>query len=156
MNRFLITLASVAFGLVSVPASAGTDAVSLTSDVKVDKVVTENGRETHVMAAPEKVVPGDKLVFSTQFHNNGSSPVDSFVVTNPLPAGVAYSTEGSENAVVSVDGGKTWGPLASLTVADGKGGQRAAQATDVTHVRWSIPVIAPGASGTVSYHAIVR
>jgi len=156
MNRFFIALAAAATALASAPALAGADAVSLSSDVKVDKVVVENGKETHVLTPPQKVVPGDKLVFSTQYHNNGASPVDSFVVTNPLPAGVAYLAEDAANALVSVDGGKTWAALEKLTVADGKGGTRPAQAADVTHVRWSIAVIAPGASGSVSYHAIVR
>jgi uncharacterized repeat protein (TIGR01451 family) len=156
MNRFFIVLAAAAAALASAPALAGADAVSLNSDVKVDKIVVTNGKESHLLTAPQKVVPGDKLVFSTQYHNHGASPVDSFVVTNPLPAGVAYVAEGGENATVSVDGGKSWGALSTLAVADGKGGSRPAQATDVTHVRWSVPVIAPGASGSVSYHAIVR
>ena len=43
-----------------------------------------------------------------------------------------------------------------LKVADGKGGTRPAQASDVTHVRWSIASFAPGASGTLEYHAVVR
>ena len=156
MNQFCIALASVAFTLVSVPAAAGADAVSLSSDVKVDKITLENGKETHVLVTPEKVVPGDKLVFSTQFHNNGEAAVDSFVVTNPLPEGVTYLTDGSDNAVVSVDGGKTWGPLSTLTVVDDKAGKRAAQAADLTPVRWSVAVIAPGGRGAVSYRAIVR
>lgn len=156
MKMLLVSLAPLALGLVSTPASADPDKVSLSSDVKVDKVVMANGKATHVLSAPDKVVPGDKLVFSTQYHNNGAVPVDSFVVTNPLPQGVSYEAEGSENALVSVDGGKTWGALGSLTVADGKGGKRPAQAADVTSVRWSVPTIAPGASGTVSYHATVR
>jgi len=156
MNRFFVALAASAIAMTSAPAFAGAGSVSLTSDVKIDKVVVENGKETHFLTAPQKVVPGDKLVFTTQYRNNGGAPVDSFVVTNPLPAGVAYIAEAGDGPLISVDGGKTWGALKALTVADGKGGTRPAQDTDVTHVRWSIPVIAPGASGSVSYHATVR
>ena len=130
--------------------------VSLQGDVKVEKTVVANGASTRVLVTPQKVVPGDRLVFSTAYHNNGASAVDHFVVTNPLPKGVAYAAEGSEASEVSVDGGKSWGQLAKLTVADGKGGQRPAQSTDVTHVRWMVAVIAPGATGAVSYHAVVR
>jgi len=156
MNRFFIALAATAIAMTSAPALAGADSVSLTSDVMIDKVVVENGKEAHVLAVPQKVVPGDKLIFTTQYHNNSGKPVDSFVVTNPLPAGVAYIAEGGDSALVSVDGGKTWGTLKALTMSDGKGGRRPAQDADVTQVRWSIPAIAPGASGSVSYHAIVR
>ena len=155
MNQILISVASVAFTLVSTPVLAKPDAVSLSSDVKVDKTVLKDGKATHVLVAPQQVVPGDVLVFSTQFRNNGGIPVEGFVVTDPLPQGIADSTDGSDNAVVSVDDGKTWGTLNALTVPDGKGGARPAQASDVTHIRWSVAVIAPGGSGSVSYRGIV-
>ena len=57
---------------------------------------------------------------------------------------------------VSVDGGKTWGKLSQLSVTKPGASARAAEAADVTHVRWVIPVIAPGAAGTLEYHAVVR
>lgn len=122
----------------------------------LDKIVVENGREKHVMAEPKIVVPGDKLVFATAYRNTGSAAVNNFVVTNPIPAGVMLAPEGAASADVSVDGGKTWGKLMSLTVTGANGVKRAAQSSDVTHVRWTLAQVAPGASGTVSYHAIVR
>ena len=63
---------------------------------------------------------------------------------------------GAAMADVSVNGGKSWGKLASLTVTAPDGTKRAAQASDVTHVRWTLALLAPGASGTVTYRAIVR
>ena len=64
---------------------------------------------------------------------------------------------GVETAIsVSVDGGKAWGKLSALQVADGKGGLRAALNSDVTHIRWVLPVLNPGVSGTLTYNAIVR
>ena len=130
--------------------------IELKGDVKLDKLVVENGREQHVMVEPKVVVPGDKLLFATAYRNTGSAAVNNFVVTNPIPAGVMLAPDGAAAADVSVDGGKTWGKLASLTVAGANGVKRAAQACDVTHVRWKLAVVAAGASGTVSYRAIVR
>lgn len=146
---------AASLALAAAPALAAPQ-VSLQGDVKLEKTVVENGTTTRTLVAPQKVVPGDKLVFSTAYRNNGTSAVDHFVVTNPLPKGVAYAAEGADAAEVSVDGGKSWGAIGSLTVADGKGGQRPAQASDVTHVRWTVAVIAPGATGAVSYRAVVR
>ena len=100
--------------------------------------------------------PGRRVNFSTQYRNTGAEKVDNFVVTNPIPAGVMLAPEGAATLDVSVDGGKTWGKLASLQVADGKGGQRAASNADVTHVRWTLPVLTPGTTGTLTYNAIVR
>jgi uncharacterized repeat protein (TIGR01451 family) len=130
--------------------------VTLQGDVKLEKTVVENGTSKQVLVTPEKVIPGDHLVFSTAYHNNGTAPVEQFVVTNPLPAGVSYSFDRADRSDVSVDGAKNWGQLSALTIADGKGGARSAQASDVTHVRWTLPAIAPGASGSVSYHGVVR
>jgi uncharacterized repeat protein (TIGR01451 family) len=137
-------------------ALAAPDAVSLDSTIKLDKAVTENGQTRHELVAPEKVLPGDHLVFRTSYRNTSDKPVDHFVFTNPVPSPVALESAGAENLDVSIDGGKTWGKLAQLTVARPGAAPRAAQAADVTHVRWTIPVIAPGATGTLEYHAIVR
>lgn len=140
----------------SVAKAQGASPMELVGDVKVDKQVVENGKTKHVLVAPNVVVPGDRLLFSTAYRNTGAEPVKDFVVTNPLPAGVMLSDDGAAALTVSVDGGKTWGKLAQLTAADAQGARRAAQAGDVTHVRWTLPLIAPGASGTLTYNAIVR
>lgn len=159
MNKFWIaTLGSMMVALAPVGAAAQAAPVELNGDVKVDKVVVENGQEKHVLLAPDatSVVPGDKLVFATRYRNNGGAEVKNFVVTNPLPAGVMLAPEGAGSLDVSVDGGKTYGKLAVLKVKGQDGQVRAAQAGDVTHIRWVLPVLAPGATGTLSYNAIVR
>lgn len=130
--------------------------MQLVGDVKVDKQVIENGQTKHVLVAPDVVVPGDRLIFSTRYRNTGAEPVKDFVVTNPLPAGVMLADSGAAVQTVSVDGGKSWGKLPTLTVADSQGAKRPARPGDVTHVRWTLPLIAPGASGTLTYNAIVR
>ncbi len=157
MNKFMIAALSGLLATTAAPAALAQSAqpVELKGDVKVDKVVVENGKERHVLVEPSVVVPGDKLLFATAFQNNGTVEVKNFVVTNPIPAGVAFVRSGGDQFVVSVDGGKTWGNLAQLKVADAAG-PRAAQASDVTHIRWILPVLAPGAKGSLSYNAVVR
>lgn len=157
MKHVFLTVAFAAAVLANPSlAVAQGNAVSLIGDVKLEKTVTENGMAKVVLSDPKVVVPGDKLLFSTVYRNNSAQPVTNFVVTNPLPSAVSLTSESAAMLEVSVDGGKSWGQLATLMVADGKGGQRAATATDATHVRWTIPAIAPGGTGTVEYHAIVR
>jgi uncharacterized repeat protein (TIGR01451 family) len=141
---------------ISPALAAPANPVSLHGDVKLEKTVTTAGVSQLVLSDPKVVVPGDRLLFSTAYRNDGAQPVTNFVVTNPLPGAVVLSPESAAALDVSVDGGKGWGKLSAIKVADGKGGQRAAVAADVTHVRWVIPSIAVGGSGTVEYHAIVR
>ncbi|MBS0255345.1 MAG: DUF11 domain-containing protein [Proteobacteria bacterium] len=142
---------------VAAPAmAAAAEPVSLKSDLKLDKLVEENGVKRHMLVVPTKVVPGDHLVFTTSYTNNSGQPFNNFVLTNPLPKEVVLSDDGFGSFDCSVDGGKTWGKLASLSLDDGKGGKRPAQAGDVTHIRWALPAIAPGGTGTLEYHAVVR
>lgn len=155
-RKSLFIFGSLLGAAVASAAPTASGPVSLTSELKLDRVVTEAGVKKHVLVTPSKVVPGDMLIFTTSYRNSGAKTITNFVVTNPIPKGTVLASDGFGNFTASVDGGKSWGQLASLTVADGKGGRRAAQATDVTQVRWVITSIAPGSSGSVEYHAIVR
>ena len=137
-------------------AFAAPGAIVLKGDVKLETTVVEKGVEKTVLATPKVVVPGNRLVFSTSYRNEGATPVQNFVVTNPVPEGIAVASSDAASLIVSVDGGKTWGKLATLTIKDAKGVARPAQATDVTHVRWTLATIAPGTGGAVAYHAIVK
>ncbi|KUR71588.1 hypothetical protein AQZ52_08175 [Novosphingobium fuchskuhlense] len=131
-------------------------AVSLKIDVMIEKTVTENGVSKVQLVDPKVVVPGDKLVYTLRYHNAGGLPAVNYVMTNPLPSAVLLAPDGAPGTDVSVDGGKTWGKLDALKVTATDGSPRAAAAADVTHIRWTIAQIAPGASGEVQYHGIVR
>lgn len=157
-SNWMSALAGAALLVLSAPAAlaqAG-QPIELKGDVKVSKQVVENGTEKQVLSEPKVVVPGDRLIFSTSYRNTGGETVRNFVVTNPIPNGVMLAPEGAAEHSVSVDGGKSWGKLASLSVNNGEGAMRPAVAGDVTHVRWVLPEVAPGAEGKVTYNAIVR
>ena len=161
MNKFWIAtvsglLAALVAPLAPAQAAPAAQPIELKGNVKLDKVVIEQGREKHVMVEPTVVVPGDKLVFATAYRNTGASAVSNFVVTNPIPVGVMLAPEGTAQADVSVDGGKSWGKLVNLTVAGPGGTKRPAQSGDVTHVRWTLATVAAGATGTLTYRGIVR
>lgn len=148
----ILVAAALLFGNTSAHAE---ETVSLQGEVKVERTEVVNGVEQTVLAAPTDVVPGDRLVFSTSYHNAGNEAVENFVVTNPLPGPVVLA-ENDAAFTVSVDGGASFAPLANLTVAAEAEGTRAAQPADVTHIRWTLARLEPGASGSVSYNAFVR
>ena len=151
---FFMTVAAIA--TLPAAAHAAPGGVALHGDVKVETTTIVNGVEKTVLAVPKIVVPGNRLLFSTAYRNEGAAPVQNFVVTNPVPAGIAVAAPDAANLIVSVDGGKSWGKLAGLTIKDANNTPHPAQATDVTHVRWTVASIAPGAGGSVAYHAVVR
>ncbi|MEZ5742547.1 MAG: hypothetical protein R3D89_02135 [Sphingomonadaceae bacterium] len=155
-TSFLMPILAIASSLpLSAQPAFAEDLVMLKGDVKVVRTVVEEGKERSMLAAPTDVVPGDKLVFATEYHNTGAKAVENFVVTNPLPAAVRLA-DTSGGFDVSVDGGKIYGNLASLTVSDDVGSARPAQYSDVTHIRWTLARLAPGERGTLTYTAFVR
>ena len=158
MTKFWIAAVTALTTTALVPAAhaAAAQPIELKGDVKVDKLVGEKGKERHVLVAPDVVIPGDKLVFATMYRNTGAIAVSNFVVTNPVPSGIAFEDSATPGLEVSVNGGKVWGKLAALRIAAGNGATRAALAGDVTHVRWSLPQVAPGGTGSVAFRAIVR
>ena len=153
MRNFLALLALLA------PAAAfAADSVSLSSEVFVERVKQEaDGKTRIVREEPGIVTPGDKLVIQLSYTNGGPAPASGFVVTNPIPGAVAFAGGESSGALVSVDGGKSWGTLASLRIAKPDGTSRPAGEADVTHIRWSFArPIAAGASGQLSFRGVVK
>jgi uncharacterized repeat protein (TIGR01451 family) len=131
--------------------------VTLAGDVKaVESTVDEDGNERTRLVDPGVIVPGDRLIFGTDYANNGAEPVTDFVVTNPLPGAVRLAPDADAQLTVSVDGGGTWGTLDTLSVALEDGSARTANHADVTHVRWTLESIEPGTSGRLEYPAIIR
>jgi len=150
-----IAVLSVVLGGMS--ASAATP-LELKSDVFVERQIVRNdGSNTVILEKPNLVTPGDNLVFVVRYKNVGASTAKNFVVTNPLPAAVAFNgtTDGSE--VVSINGGKSWGTLGTLRVANVNGTTRPAVSTDVTHIKWNLnqPLTA-GAEGKLIFRGIVK
>jgi len=132
--------------------------VSLSSDVFVErKVAKPNGTTALVLEQPRTVTPGDKLVFVVNYRNVGNAPATDFSVTNPLPKAVAFNGTADGTEIVSVDGGKSWGPLSALTTPSEKGDVRPALMTDVTHVKWKFNrSLSAGSGGKLVFRGTVK
>jgi uncharacterized repeat protein (TIGR01451 family) len=152
-----MSLAILALVAPAAAFAAASDAVQLTTKVLVEHVRKgADGKPQKVLEEANKVVPGEAVVFQASYRNGGAKPATGFVITNPLPASVAFAGGESAGALYSVDHGKSWGALAALRVPTPTGGARAATSADVNAVRWVFPAIAPGASGTVSFRGLVK
>ena len=153
MNKFLFAFALTLAG----PAQAQ-QAVALKSTVYVARPVTDaQGNKKNQLFAPDRVLPGEALVVMLEYKNNGTKPAADFVINNPIPNAVSFTGVEQPWAVVSVDGGRTFGALATLKVAKGDGTSRAALPGDVTHVRWKFTQpIAAGTGGRVMFYGTVK
>jgi len=163
--------APLAFALPQAPLAAQTDApetrsaaaeaakpkVSLKSDVMAIVTQTDaDGNQTISLEKPTSFTPGTKLSFGAKYTNESAEEATNFTATNPLHEAVRLAPDADPALIVSVDGGKTFGTLDTLTVSAGPQGQRPATHADVTHVRWTIARIAPGETGRVGFPVIIR
>ncbi|WP_073974789.1 hypothetical protein [Erythrobacter donghaensis] len=132
-------------------------AVTVNGDIKAEKSVPgPDGKPAVQLVEPESFLPGDRLLFGQNYTNSSAEVVTNFSITNPLPEAVRLAPDADPALEVSVDGGKTWGRLAALSITAADGTSRPATHADVTHVRWVLATIAPGASGRVSFPVIIR
>ena len=144
--------------LLAPAAAVAADNVSLTSKVLVERVKAgPDGKPVTVREEPGVVTPGDRLVFQLNYRNGGAQPATGFTLTNPIPPSVTFVGTDDAAAIVSVDGGKSWGALSSLKIAQADGSSRPATAADVTHIRWSFGrPIAAGGGGELSFRGVVK
>ena len=152
MRLFLLAL----FGLIAAPAAA--NPVALSNSVFVERVSTDaQGNRKVVLEEPRVVTPGDRLVFVLNYRNAGGEPADKFVITNPMPSAVRFAGAADASPIVSVDGGKAWGPLDTLSVIQPDGTRRPAQPADVTHIRWAFQKPIPaGGTGKLMFRGVVK
>ena len=153
--RRLITL--LALSLFATHAAAE---VVATQRVEKEIVTLDNsGREIRNRVNAEKVAPGEEVIYTLAFENQGSEPASDLVLVMPVPEEVDYieGTVGGDNARVtfSIDGGKTYVARGRLTVEEG-GVARPARSEEITHIRWVVPTLPGRQSGTVSYRGILR
>jgi uncharacterized repeat protein (TIGR01451 family) len=133
--------------------------VKLTNAVfKEGEIKTANGKIEHKLLPANVITPGDKIIFIMGYSNIGTKAADRVTITNPVPPQVSYLGGNTENEpTVSVDGGKAFGALATLTIKNADGLTRPARTSDVTHVRWQFArALTPGETGQVSYRGQLK
>lgn len=155
MTKIFAMLALVAVAAAT-PAAAQ---VSLENKVMKETQTRSADGSVRTQITPAKsLAPGATAIYVMTYRNGGRTPASNLVISNPISKDVMYAGVGPNSTApeVSVDGGRTFGPLASQRVRAGAG-FRSAQASDVTNVRWIVAgPVAPGTSGSVSYRGTVK
>lgn len=131
--------------------------IQLQSDVMAIVTRTDDqGRAIVALAKPEEFTPGTKLSFGMNYSNSGTQTATNVTGTSPINPSVRLAPDADPELIVSVDGGETFGTLATQSVGTTPQGTRPATHADVTHVRWTIASIAPGESGRIAFPVIIR
>lgn len=138
-------------------------AIELTSKAEVEVTTTNAKGEKEVKrveASKANVMPGDTVIFTVTYVNNGSKQATDVAVKNPVPEHMVYvdkSVEGKGTKIdFSVDNGKTFGAPDKLKVKNPEGNDRSATTADYTTIRWIVETLPPGGKGSVSFRAKVK
>lgn len=164
MRKKILTVLSMLMLLSLQAMAADKGAVELKSVAEVEVTIKNDKGEKEVKrveAAKAKVVPGDAVIFTTYYSNNGKEPASDIVINNPLPEHMLYidgTAEGSGTKIeFSVDKGKSFGAPDKLKIKGGDGKERPAGPADYTHIRWTLSKpLPPEGKGSVSFRAKVK
>lgn len=143
------------------PGVASSEFIKLSTQVFQEReVVAANGLRQVQRIPARDMSSGSEVIYEVGYSNTGTEPAQ-VVITNPLPADLVYQSYAARavgaQMEVSVDRAVSFGALGQLRVAGADGRPRAAQATDITHVRWKTArPVKPGEAGYVSLRAILR
>ena len=156
-SKFIAPLLVTLFSLGPVYAAGG---VQLLNAVFKDEVVkTADGKTEHKLMPFQHIAPGETVVYVLTLKNQTAKPMDPPTISVPLQKDLEYISAGSGAVVpdVSVDGGKNFATLATLSIKLDGGTQRPARPADVTHIRWKfITAVKAGTEQKMSYTAKVK
>jgi uncharacterized repeat protein (TIGR01451 family) len=110
--------------------------------ISVESQTGETEFKWQPLASEDRVLPGDILRYRLVGKNNGSQPVSSMVLTQPIPSEMTYilnSAKGASNITFSIDNGVTFNanPTIANVNENGQVVQQAAPPENYTHVRWN-------------------
>ncbi len=123
-------------------------------------VAAADGSNTVHYRPAARVVPGSEVVWTTTARNACTKSAEKVVIDQPVPEHMVFVADsavgGGAQITLSVDG-KDYLPASALTARNADGSPRAARATDVRSVRWTLSgPIAPQSEFTARFRAVLQ
>jgi len=153
----LLTLLAAAAAGGQVPANP----LAIRSIAEVESRSHTGGRETVKLVAADRVVPGDRVIYTLEVRNTGPTALDSPVVTHPVPEHMRYVADSAvgpgAEVTYSVDGGRSFERAENLKVPGADGRPRRAVAADYTDIRWQLKnTLKANSVAFVRFRALVK
>jgi uncharacterized repeat protein (TIGR01451 family) len=132
----VIALSPAALAAGQVPGSP----LAIRAIAEVESRSLVAGREVVKLVPADRVVPGDRVIYTLEVRNTGATVLDAPIVTHPVPEHMRYVADSAvgpgAEVSYSVDGGHSFGRAENLRVVGVDGRPRAAVAADYTDIRW--------------------
>jgi uncharacterized repeat protein (TIGR01451 family) len=148
--------------LVSIAAAQeAADPISIKAIAEVESKTMERGREVVKLIEADRVVPGDRVIYTLEVRNTGATAVAAPTVTHPVPEHMLYIADtavgpGAEVSY-SVDGGRSFDRAENLKVPGADGRMRPAVAADYTDIRWQLKnSLKANSTAFVRFRALVK
>ena len=161
MKTFSNAIAIIAVFTLGGALQAQAAPITLQTVVHKEELVVNAAGETETLLLPvTTAVPGDQVIYTVTFANQGDEPATGVTVVDPIPDQMRYvagSASGPGTDITfSVDGGHSFALAADLEVTATSGAARAARAEDFTHIRWVFRgELEPGAQGVARFRAVL-
>ena len=125
------------------------------------EIINQEGKKETQYIEPASVIPGDVVLYTIHYHNQGDKPAEAVLITNPIPENMQYLNEitpfSDTVTTFSVDGGKTFDTSDKLFISKVDGGKRPATTSDYTHIQWRFNnPLPPDSKGAVGYRARLK
>lgn len=155
-----LMVACVPFATMAQSEPARPITLVLKAEKEVKKTL-ENGTSLSSLIPADKVLPGETVLYTITYSNNGEKPASGIVVRNPIPVQMLYldgsATGEGTDIQFSVDGGQTYKPAAELMISLPDGTTRPAEPSEYNSIRWTVlQPVEGGQSGSVSYRAVLK
>ncbi len=125
-----------------VNAAAAADALAVKTIAEVESKSTENGRSVVKLVPADRVVSGDRVIYTLEVRNVGATAVVAPAVIEAIPDHMRYIADSAvgpgAEVTYSVDGGHRFAPADALKVEVSDGPMRPALAADYTHIQWKL------------------
>jgi uncharacterized repeat protein (TIGR01451 family) len=145
----------------AVMAQAPASSLEIRAVAEVESKTTDGGRDAIKLIPADRVVPGDRVLYTLEVRNTGATALDAPVVIQPVPEHMQYVADtavgpGAEVSY-SVDGGHTFDHAENLKVTGSDGNPHPAAAADYTHIRWQLKnTLKVNSTAFVRFRALVK
>ena len=123
-------------------AQEAADPLTIKAIAEVESKSTAHGREVVKLIPADRVVPGDRVIYTLEVRNTAATALDAPSFTYPIPEHMRYIANSAvgpgAQVSYSVDGGHTFARAEDLKMKGPDGKLRAAVAADYTDIRWQM------------------
>ena len=147
---------------VHIALAEGNGKISLKAVAQVEKeVFNEEGKKVVKRFPADKVIPGDKVIYTIYYVNKSNDTADDVSITNPIPEHMIYSqgtASGQGTRITfSIDGGKRFDTPENLKIKMDDGTERQARPEEYTTIQWRFKEpLSAGDKGIVAFAAILK